>query len=172
MQLHRDPSLEPPADEIVTITPLRNRCVIFETTERSWHGFPRIDLPPDRRQLTRRSFALYLYTRTRPAAETAAEHSTVYVERHLPQRFAAGRTLSAQDVDELKSLLRRRDQHLSRLYRQNQELQEKSNQPWVQATMNALRRQVDAFENVTSLRVSAPLRAIKRAIVSRRGVGR
>ena len=94
------------------------------------------------------------------------------VGRHLPQRFAAGRTLDAQEVEELKSLLRRRNQHLQRLYRQNRELRVRSSQPWLQATANALRRRVDASEVATSIPVSTPLRAIKRAIVSRIGTRR
>jgi len=65
LQLHRDPYIEPARDEIITVTPLRNRCVIFETSERSWHGFDRIDLPEGKRHLTRKSFAVYFYTDTR-----------------------------------------------------------------------------------------------------------
>ena len=127
LQLHRDPYREPEQDEIATITPMRNRCVIFETSERSWHGFERIDLPPGERGLSRRSFAVYFYTRTRPQAETADEHSTVYVERHLPDHYVPGMVLEESHIQELKGLLRRRDQHLKRLYRDIQALNRRLN---------------------------------------------
>lgn len=115
LQLHSDPRSAD--DRIVTITPKFNRAVIFETTETSWHGFPRIALPADRQELTRKSVALYFYTKDRPAEETASPHSTIYVDAPLPARFAAGHTLDADDVEQLRQLLARRDQHNRRLYR-------------------------------------------------------
>ena len=114
LELHSDPRRAD--DRIRRITPLFNRCVIFETTETSWHGFPPIVLPKDKRGLTRRSVALYFYTKERPAAELAATHSTIYVDRPLPEHFAEGATLSRHDVQELGILLERRDQHIRRLY--------------------------------------------------------
>ncbi len=117
LQLHRDPYLDPREDDIITITPLLNRCVIFETNEHSWHGFERIQLPLERKELSRKSFALYFYTDSRPAKETAEEHSTVYVERHLPLRFVPGMRLEPEELQEIRLLLARRDQHLKRLYR-------------------------------------------------------
>ena len=87
LQLHLDPYRPVHEDQIITIPPLLNCCVIFETNEHSWHGFERINLPEHMQQLSRKSFALYYYTDTRPVKETAEEHSTVYVERHLPERF-------------------------------------------------------------------------------------
>ncbi|MGH6631032.1 MAG: 2OG-Fe(II) oxygenase, partial [Burkholderiales bacterium] len=105
LQLHKDPYKDPSIDEIITVTPLLNRCVIFETNEHSWHGFERIHLPPDQMHLSRKSFALYYYTDSRPEKETATEHSTVYVERHLPERFREGITLTANDVHEIRMLL-------------------------------------------------------------------
>jgi len=115
LQLHSDPRARD--DRVTTITPLYNRAVIFETTEWSWHGFPRIALPDDRRELSRRSVALYFYTTDRPADERAATHSTIYVDNPLPARFQPGLTLDAGDVEELRGLLARRDQHNQRLYR-------------------------------------------------------
>ena len=185
LQLHKDPHLSPDQDEIVTLTPLLNRCVIFETTETSWHGFQRINLPPDRKDLSRKSFALYYYTDTRPAQETAEEHSTVYVERNLPQRYQAGLALNDADMQELRILLARRDQHIHRLYRNIQQLYGENNrlrntqlahmentgdegeelttdQEQLQQLIRVLRARVRELEQSTSWRVTAPLRALKR----------
>ena len=52
-----------------------------------------------------------------PFREMEEEHPTVYVERHLPQRFRKGLTLSENDVQQIRFLLAWRDQHLKRLYR-------------------------------------------------------
>ncbi|MFB9068381.1 2OG-Fe(II) oxygenase [Pseudofulvimonas gallinarii] len=115
LQLHSDPRSE--QNQILSVTPLFNRAVIFETTEWSWHGFPPIQLPENERGLSRKSVALYFYTTDRPAEELADTHSTVYVDRPLPDRFKAGHTLSETDVQELRVLLKRRDMHNQRLYR-------------------------------------------------------
>lgn len=115
LQLHSDP--RSPDDRVTTITPLFNRAVIFETTEWSWHAFPPIALPADKRAHTRKSIALYFYTTQRPADELADTHSTIYVDRPLPPRFQPGLTLNADDVQELRVLLARRDHHNQRLYR-------------------------------------------------------
>lgn len=167
LQLHRDPGLPPGEDDVVTVTPLMNRCVIFETSERSWHGFDRIDVPPGKAHLSRRSFAIYFYTDWRPANETADEHSTVYVERHLPGRFAPGHVLEEADVRELKVLLARRDQHLQRLYRQVQEANGRLSRSWLYQLEMRLRRRVYELESSGSWPISRPLRALRRAL--RRG---
>ncbi len=120
LQLHSDP--RSPDDRTLSIVPGFNRCVIFETTEWSWHGFPPISLPAAHADLTRRSIALYFYTTSRPAEELADPHSTVYVDRPLPERFQAGLVLREDDVQELRVLLTRRDMHLQRLYRELQDL--------------------------------------------------
>ena len=115
LQLHRDP--RSPEDRVITITPTFNRAVIFETTETSWHGFAPIALPQTKAALTRKSIALYFYTSERPAEEIAPTHSTIYVDPPLPSRLCPGYKLDAADVDELRSLIARRDQHNARLYR-------------------------------------------------------
>jgi hypothetical protein len=115
LELHSDPRAAD--NRTMRITPRSNRCVIFETTESSWHGFPPIVLPESKRHLTRRSIALYFYTKERPAEELADTHSTIYIDRPLPERFREGHTLDHDDVHELRILLARRDRHIQRLYR-------------------------------------------------------
>lgn len=122
LELHSEPR-KPEEDRVSQVVPAFNRCVIFETTESSWHGFSRIVLPAECSQDARRSVALYFYTVDRPAAEQADRHSTVYVDRPLPARFQPGLTLSQADVDELRSLWDRRMQHHQMLYRDLQALQ-------------------------------------------------
>ena len=91
-----------------SIAPLFNRCVIFETHDHSWHGFDPIVLPPEQRGLSRRSIALYFYTRA-AAGDAPAAHSTVYVNQPLPDYLREGHVLSANDVAALQGLLAERD---------------------------------------------------------------
>lgn len=129
LELHRDPREDD--NEIKLVTPLFNRCVIFETNEISWHGFPRIGLPEARKGLTRKSIALYFYTKDRPVDECADTHSTIYVDRPLPETFQVGRTLSDEDLNALRILVKRRDQHNQRLYRYIASLQKQLDQAHV-----------------------------------------
>ena len=80
IQLHRDPYLPPSQDEIIRVTPLSNRCVIFEASETSYHGHPEpLACPPDR---TRKSIALYYYTETHPdRSQDPVAHSTLFPQR-------------------------------------------------------------------------------------------
>ena len=120
LELWRDPYQDfAPATRIV---PVFNRCVIFETTEHSWHGFDPIVLPPESAQPSRRSVALYFYTKDRPAQETSGKHSTHYVNRQLPERYAPGYALSAADVAELRELIAHRDNRLQQLFDENANL--------------------------------------------------
>ncbi len=109
LEIHSNPR-RPDENQIQSFDPLFNRCVMFETNEYSWHGFPKIDQPQDKRHLSRKSISIYLYTKDRPAEETAPVHATFYVQRPLPERFNAGHTLTEADVVELQRLLTRRDQ--------------------------------------------------------------
>lgn len=61
------------------IAPLAGRCVIFSTTDESFHGHPEpLRCPEDR---TRKSIALYYYTATPEGAAAAEPHSTLYQRR-------------------------------------------------------------------------------------------
>lgn len=102
------------------LAPLFNRAVIFETTESSWHGFSRIHLPADQQQLSRRSFAIYLYSRERPAAQTAASHATVYVPDVRPPHLQPGHLLNENDVAELDARFANALGQLRYLYQREQ----------------------------------------------------
>jgi hypothetical protein len=115
LELHSDP-WNPPANRTRSVLPLFNRAVIFETTEASWHGFSRIHLPDARRSDSRKSFAIYLYTRERPAAETAPPHATIYVPDALPASVSAGHALAPADVAELQARFTRLRTQLRYLY--------------------------------------------------------
>ena len=114
IEIHSNP-WEPDENRIRAFDPLFNRCVMFETNEYSWHGFPKIKLPEDKRHLSRKSISIYLYTKDRPAQEIAPMHGTFYVQRPLPGHIQEGHTLTSGDVTEIKTLLKRRDDWL-RMY--------------------------------------------------------
>ena len=62
------------------ILPIFNRCVIFSTTDFSYHGHPDPLTCPE--GATRKSLALYYYSNGRPAEEIAhADHSTIFKPR-------------------------------------------------------------------------------------------
>lgn len=110
LELFHDPKIDNrPRHSVV---PKFNRCVIFETTEQSWHAFDRINLPETERGRSRKSIALYFYSMRRPAELTAGRHTTHYVKRQLPERFQSGHSLSAADLLELQSMLRQRDEYI------------------------------------------------------------
>ncbi len=116
LDLHSDPRQPPEHDYVVTITPLRNRCVLFETSERSWHGFKRIAPPKPAASVTRRSIAVYFYTDDLGGEARDPSHSTMYIQRPLPQRFREGYRIDADNLRYLRELLFRRDHQIDFLY--------------------------------------------------------
>ncbi len=61
------------------ILPTFNRCVIFSTSDQSYHGHPDPLTCP--RGRTRKSLALYYYSNGRPEQEQSPSHSTLFRER-------------------------------------------------------------------------------------------
>jgi hypothetical protein len=197
IEFHKNPRLNPADDDIISVEPLFNRAVVFETNNISWHGFPRIELPQDKAGLSRKSFALYYYTHQRE--HPVKPHSTIYVERHLPERFVPGLQLDEQSLQEIRILLARRDQHLERLYNnishlmsENSDLKNKLSQinhqlsqlekatdqprtttpqqkvdPPMPYEHQALIQRIHDLEHSTSWKITAPLRTLKRLISGR-----
>jgi Rps23 Pro-64 3,4-dihydroxylase Tpa1-like proline 4-hydroxylase len=122
LELFRDPYVDTQPEH--RITPKFNRCVIFETTEKSWHGFDEIRLPQEFSTLSRKSVALYFYSKERPTEEIAGRHTTHYVNRQLPDSFVAGRILNDDDVALLRNIVQTRDDLLRRLYSENADLRQ------------------------------------------------
>ncbi len=61
-----------------SILPIFNRCVVFETSEISFHGVTAVTCP---KNVSRKSFAAYYYTREAPAHWTGVSHSTIFKAR-------------------------------------------------------------------------------------------
>lgn len=115
LELHSSPWDEA-RDEVRAFAPTFNSCVIFETSETSWHGFSPIRLPEGHERLSRKSFAIYLYTRERPPEQTAPPHATIYVPEAMPRHLRAGHALHEDDVQDLTRRFSRMRTQLRYLY--------------------------------------------------------
>jgi hypothetical protein len=62
----------------VSVTPVINRCVLFETSDISFHGVEPVTCPPNK---ARMSFAGYYYTADAPTNWNGEHHSTVFKAR-------------------------------------------------------------------------------------------
>jgi len=107
-ELHSNPR-NPLENQAKSYLPMFNRAVLMETNEHFWHGFPKIDLPADKRHLSRKSIALYFYTKDRPAAEVHGGHGTFYIQRPLPESFKPGVQLTPELCKEVDYLVAKRD---------------------------------------------------------------
>lgn len=78
------------------ILPIFNRCVIFSTTDYSYHGHPEpLNCP---KAMTRKSLALYYYSNGRPAAELSTAHSTLFRERSQENFASETKNISATKI--------------------------------------------------------------------------
>ena len=83
----------------VRVLPVFNRCVVFSTTSTSFHGHPEpLNCPADE---TRKSMALYYYSRDRPREESREAHNTLFKAR-------PGEELPEPQPETARSRLRRR----------------------------------------------------------------
>ncbi|MDT4952884.1 MAG: hypothetical protein QOJ02_1022 [Acidobacteriota bacterium] len=109
------------------IAPLFNRAVIFETNEVSYHGHPRpLNTPP---HVTRKSLAVYYYTKEHEGAAIAPEHNTLYeqttgiqgyVKTFMSAMKSASERVAAQGPKALcKNLVRRTYRRLQGLPPEN-----------------------------------------------------
>jgi hypothetical protein len=90
-----------------SIEPIFNRCVIFETSEISYHGVKEVTCPEN---AVRRSFAGYYYTVAAPAYWTGKSHSTIFKarpEESVKNRLMAVKHASDMAKAKLKTIIRR-----------------------------------------------------------------
>jgi 2-oxoglutarate-Fe(II)-dependent oxygenase superfamily protein len=120
LELHTNP-WDFENDKVISYPPLFNHCILFETNEHSWHGFKRVQMP-DGREISRKSFTIYMYTKDRPANEIAPKHGTIYVQSGPPKQFCTGYTLTSEDVRELKSAFQHRNGYLQGMYERESRL--------------------------------------------------
>jgi 2OG-Fe(II) oxygenase superfamily len=71
-----------------SIVPIFNRCVVFQTSEISYHGVTAVRCPEDQ---TRKSFAAYYYTKEAPPHWNGEVHSTNFKAR--PDEVLKGNVL-------------------------------------------------------------------------------
>ena len=71
-----------------SFAPIFNRCVVFETSDISYHGVSAVKCPEGR---SRKSFAAYYYTKEAPAHWTGEGHSTIFKAR--PEERLKGNVL-------------------------------------------------------------------------------
>jgi hypothetical protein len=72
----------------VSLSPVFNRCVVFATSDISYHGVTAVKCPEGR---ARRSFAAYYYTKAAPAGWDGQSHSTIFKAR--PNEVLKGNVL-------------------------------------------------------------------------------
>src|SRR3712207_1690584 len=88
------------------VMPYFNRCVVFSTTSTSYHGHPEPLACPE--GMTRKSVALYYYSKDRPASERSEGHNTLFKARPgeaLPEPGAASARPRAERVKNAVRLL-------------------------------------------------------------------
>jgi hypothetical protein len=115
LELHKNP-WDPDKDEWKSYPSFGNNAVFFETNEISWHGFEEVNLPEDKRHLSRKSLTVYYYSVDRPANEIGPKHTTVYVPKPMPAHIEPGKVLTEKQYRELKNHFLRRNFFLKALY--------------------------------------------------------
>jgi len=113
LQLHSNP-WNGKNDVFETVPCLKNNTIIFETSEHSWHGFSVVKTPRHL-NISRRSIALYFYTKDRPTNEVAPSHGTIYVEPYLDKTFLSKNNIDYSDYHYVLSLFNRHQSYIEYL---------------------------------------------------------
>jgi len=115
----------PNTGEKKTLACVPNRCVLFETTEHSWHGIESIQLPDDMKSLTRKSLSTYFYTQDRPEGLTFPRHSTIYYPGELSTSMRVGKVVTEEDLHDITAYQKRANGLIANLYKEHSRLLER-----------------------------------------------
>lgn len=109
--LYANPSRPPER----SVAPLFNRCVLFDSHDRSWHGVAPISLPAGANGLARFALILNYYSTNPAGTRKAPPHYNILMPRPLPPRLRPGRVPELADLVEAVRLLKRRDARIDGL---------------------------------------------------------
>ena len=146
IELHSNPR-DADTNKIRSYAPIFNRAIIFETNERSWHGFPRIVLPESERHRSRKSLSIYLYTNEAPPTAVAA-HATFYVQRQIYDVLKVGDVVDEKMLAEVRLLTQRRDDYIA--FYQQKEIEHSD-------MLDRVNQRLDAFASATLVPVTGPV---------------
>jgi Rps23 Pro-64 3,4-dihydroxylase Tpa1-like proline 4-hydroxylase len=134
IEFHSDPTeWRSGNNKVISYNCAFNRCVIFATSENSWHGFKRIKLPREKKEagISRKLISIYLYTKERPQEEIAPSHGTFYIPyppnsietqnkigKHMLQNMFQSTAVAVSNTDysEMLRLVEKRDKLLKASY--------------------------------------------------------
>lgn len=109
--LYAAPSRAP----VKSVAPLFNRCVLFDSHDRSWHGVAPITLPRSARGTARFALILNYFSTDRRGTRPGPPHYNLLFPRPLPARLSPGATPDLADLVEVSRLLSRRDARIGAL---------------------------------------------------------
>ena len=123
-QIHTNPRLSGKNSLFKEFAPIFNRCFIFETSEKSWHGFRKLNINKKER---RKCLSFYFYTKTRPEGDVPFRN-TEYVEPPIPDDILL--KLSEKDQNIINTLVARRDSRINMLYEMRRNFDSKYSHLW------------------------------------------
>ena len=127
IQVHLNPNTYRDNSLVGSFPPIFNRLFIFETSEKSWHGFSQLNVPADR---SRRAWSIYYYTQEKADQNQIKIRNTEYVEPGLSSHLVPGYQLTEEDIAQLKNLLHRRDGRIEMLYEMRATMDDKFAHLW------------------------------------------
>lgn len=117
LELHRDPWRGQGLEPSWTIAPRLNRCVVLETTNRSWTALKPVRLPPAQKGRSLRRIEAFFYTSAAPLGFLPVPSDLdASVARPFPSELKPGRVLTEEDVALIARRIAERDWKLEYLY--------------------------------------------------------
>ncbi len=139
-------------DDIKSFDPIFNRCIVFETNQRSWHSVTPVSIPESFGTRSRKSFTIYLYTRKRPESEIAPAHGTVYVQPPLSKSIKPNKLLTDSQYAEIRQNIQRRHSYLKVMYQKEYGLQRR---------LVGLEKELTKWKRSVGIQLDGPARLTK-----------